>query len=251
MIISYCNKFIFIKTRKTAGSSLEVGLSRVCGPNDIITRLSSKLGEEKMRREEGGIGPLNCMKSIAEHRGFREWRKLLLRGKRAERYSQHMTAQEIRDRIGEPIWSSCLRFTIERNPWDRALSRYWWRKYKWEKRGRSNFPDLTEFLLYLEREKPHRLTNWGHYTINDQIAVDRVIFYETLSRDLEQLHRDLGLEGDISLPRERAKGSFRQDKRHHSEILSPKDKEIIARNCRREIEAFGYEFKPQSTQGRE
>ena len=40
MIISHEHKFIFLKTRKTAGTSIELALSQLCGPNDIITPIS-------------------------------------------------------------------------------------------------------------------------------------------------------------------------------------------------------------------
>jgi hypothetical protein len=36
MIISHEHKFIFIKTKKTAGTSIELALSQLCGPDDII-----------------------------------------------------------------------------------------------------------------------------------------------------------------------------------------------------------------------
>ena len=37
MIISHKHKFIFFKTRKTAGSSIQVSLAKYCGEDDIIT----------------------------------------------------------------------------------------------------------------------------------------------------------------------------------------------------------------------
>ena len=41
MIISHKWKFIFIKTQKCAGSSVERALAPVCGPRDILTKVSS------------------------------------------------------------------------------------------------------------------------------------------------------------------------------------------------------------------
>jgi len=40
MIISHKHKFIYIKCRKTAGTSIEMSLSKLCGPQDIITPLT-------------------------------------------------------------------------------------------------------------------------------------------------------------------------------------------------------------------
>jgi hypothetical protein len=48
------HKFIFIKTKKTAGTAIEVALSELCGPLDVIT--SYREGSEEQRR---GRGPQN------------------------------------------------------------------------------------------------------------------------------------------------------------------------------------------------
>lgn len=48
MIISHKHKFIFIKTKKTAGTSIEIALSSICDADDIITRISSE--DEKTRK---------------------------------------------------------------------------------------------------------------------------------------------------------------------------------------------------------
>ena len=245
MIISHRNRFIFIKTRKTAGSSLEIGLSRVCGPEDVITPLSAARGEEALRASEGGFGPSNHLKRVAAHRGFKEWKRLLLYGRRAE-VGEHSTAAEIRRLVGDEVWSTYYRFSVERNPWDRALSRYWWQKHRWEERGRTDFPSLSDYLVWLERNKPHWISNWGHYAIGETIAVDQVLRYENLTEELASLGQALGVSGDISLPATRAKGGLRKDTRHYGELLSEADRALIERLCHREISAFEYYFDEAS-----
>ena len=39
MIVSHAHKFIFIKTKKTAGTSLEIALSKYCGAEDVLAPL--------------------------------------------------------------------------------------------------------------------------------------------------------------------------------------------------------------------
>jgi hypothetical protein len=40
MILSEMNKFVFIKGKKVAGTSVEVALASICGSNDIITPIT-------------------------------------------------------------------------------------------------------------------------------------------------------------------------------------------------------------------
>jgi len=40
MILSKINNFLFLKTRKTAGTSIEIFLSRYCDDKDIITPIT-------------------------------------------------------------------------------------------------------------------------------------------------------------------------------------------------------------------
>ena len=50
MIISHKNKFIYIKARKVAGTSVEIALSALCGKDDIITPIYEK--DEILRMEK-------------------------------------------------------------------------------------------------------------------------------------------------------------------------------------------------------
>lgn len=92
MIVSHCHRFVFVKSHKTAGTSLEVFLSGVCGDEDIVTPILPHVEPHRARN----------------HGGF----------------FNHMPAREIRDRIGREVWDSYFKFCVERNPWDKVLSYY-------------------------------------------------------------------------------------------------------------------------------
>jgi hypothetical protein len=53
MIVSHEHKFIFLKSKKTAGTSIELALSQLCGPSDILTPLT-RIDEASRAGGRGG-----------------------------------------------------------------------------------------------------------------------------------------------------------------------------------------------------
>jgi len=52
MIISHTHKFIFIKSEKTAGTSIEAALSRYCSGDDVVTPINDY---RHNRNEKGDV----------------------------------------------------------------------------------------------------------------------------------------------------------------------------------------------------
>src|SRR4029078_3843048 len=50
MIISHEHKFIFLKTKKTAGNAIEAALSELCGPDCVITPYREESEEDRKGR---------------------------------------------------------------------------------------------------------------------------------------------------------------------------------------------------------
>lgn len=58
MIVSHRHRFIFIKTQKVAGTSVEIALSKFLGPDDVVTPILDP-ADEALRRRLGVCGPQN------------------------------------------------------------------------------------------------------------------------------------------------------------------------------------------------
>jgi Sulfotransferase family len=229
MIVSHLHRFIFIRTRKVAGTSVEMFLSRFCGEEDIVT----SLGVDEKLRENLRARNFWIAGARRRHRLLRGWWNLLGRPANGYRgFYPHIPAHELRRLLGEPIWNSYFKFTIERNPWDRQVS-----LYHWHYRDRERKPSFDLFIRSPFHRKISR--NFDTYSIGGKVAADYVCRYETLDDDLASVLKQFGIDQAVSLPR--AKGKHRSD-RAWRDYYTPRTRDIVGRWYAREIAAFGYSF---------
>ncbi len=226
MILSHRHRFIFVRTRKTASSSTEIALSSVTGPDDVLTPIM----EEHLRPEHGAknyVVPWSKRTPYGRFRTAFGSRKAKYLG-----YHNHITAAEIRALAGEAVWDGYFKFAVERNPWDRQVSHY-----HWELRKKAEPPSFETFLR-TPSLKP-QMSNWQIYTIDDRIAVDRVIAFDRLEAGLAEVADQLGIAPLPALGR--AKSDTRQ-RRDYRDYYTDETRALVGRWYEREIDAFGFTF---------
>ncbi len=230
MILSHEHRFIFLKTRKTAGTSIEIALSKFCGDKDIITRITKQ--DEVLRSQLGFRGPQNFLVRASKY-DILDILRIVRDGRL--RINNHDPASLLTKYIDKENFEEYHKFTVVRNPWDMAVSMYYW-QVNGPSEEFSKTMSFKDFINYCPREL---LDNSLIYLIDGESIIDTFIKFENLANDWKALVNLIGLE-ELELPR--AKSGTRKDKRHYSMIYDDEDVEFIRSLCSWEIENSGYEF---------
>ncbi len=229
MIISHRYKFIFIKTHKTAGSSMEMALGPLCGPDDVVTPMESN--------RHGDI-PRNFHADTLIGRayaGSRLFRKCVNRHSPVlgKWYYEHMPAWRVREQIGEEVWNSYHKFCFERNPWAKVVSYYNWKRLG---QGRS-LPSFRDYVLH----KTHRLPMDARlYFDGDACLMNEVVDYADFKTGFANVCAKLGVPYDGVMPRE--KTNITEKPVDYREFYDEETKAKVAEVFAREIKLMGYTF---------
>jgi len=206
MIISHEHKFIFVKTRKTAGSSLEHLLYPYLNKEiDICT----------------GSPRDNTPSLNVEHYGT----------------NGHLSWKEINNSLMvDNVWDNYYKFTIERNPWDKVVSSYFWHKeIKKEQFGDIDFESYVRTCQLLP-------TDWQLYTDNNKVALNDVYQYDNLTQMYEDLNQLFG----FNITKEqrantKLKSGIRKVK-DYKDIHTKGTINFVSKLFENEIKTFGYSY---------
>jgi len=236
MLVSHRYKFIYTKTAKTAGTSVESYFEQYCMPDGEWT---VEHGRDLYVSESGIIG----------FRGSNRPKEIS--------WYHHMSAKKIREQIGEEVWNSYFKFCVVRDPFDKAVSAFFHFK-KFRERAGSGEPgkSLRKRLAGLFRKEPvfrdikEEFEHWlsrgemvvdrDKYTIDDVFCVDEVIRYENLQGDMEKVCQRIGVEWEPARLPEFKKG-IRDESVGFADIYTPKSIQIVSDLYAYELERFGYQ----------
>lgn len=238
MIISHKYKCIFIKTKKTAGTSFEIAFSKFLAPEDTITPVSGK--DELIRKEKYDISCQHYRKSLLEY-SVKDFGSLALKGFKARKYWNHIPAAMVRQNLGPDLFNSYYKFTIERNPWDKVVSRFYWQKKDMLVEGQ----EANQFREYVKSgeafENDH---GFDMYTVNGVPAMDHYIQFEKLEEGLNEVSAHLNLDESLYdvMKSTTAKGNYRPRGKDYHLLYDDESKSIVETVFAREIRLLGYHF---------
>jgi hypothetical protein len=121
-------------------------------------------------------------------------------------------------------WQTYLKITSIRNPWDRAISWYFWHNKEWDK-------ETFKKTIY----KCYPMTSMVCYA--DKLDMDYIIKYETLQEDFDNMCVLLKID-KVKLPQ--------YNQTAHDDYRSYYDNEmveIVAKLHSKDIELFDYTFE--------
>jgi hypothetical protein len=149
------------------------------------------------------------------------------------KFHPHMTAEELRELVGPDFFKSAFKVTVERHPYEKAVSQAYYRMFKRQRM-------VESFSKFLDRTvRKGGYAGFPIWSIDGEVAVDDFIRQENLVQDLERVTKRLGIAMPDPLPE--MKTRTRADKRPAREILTDEQKDVVYETCKREFEILGYE----------
>jgi hypothetical protein len=211
VLVSHIYKFIYIKNRKVAGSSVESFFGKYCQDPNKDYHYNDDIDESI--DEFGIIGAR-------------------LSGKK-NNWISHKSASCIKKDLGDVIFNNYLKFCVIRNPYDKMVSAYFWEKNN----TKQTFKDFA---------KNTNVSNIDIHCIDNVNVCDYFIRYENLEEDILKLCEKLNIQDFNITDLPKHKSTQRTDKSHYSKFYDEETKQIVYENHKKEFELFGYKFEDKN-----
>jgi len=246
MILSVRHKFVFIKGMKVAGTSVEMALAPLCGPQDVITPISPIDELERMKR--GGRAQNYSTSPVLEA----DWLQKIAQAKPEDLekipqpspiFYNHMTLFEVLNRYPQPL--AGFRFIgIERSPYAKVISwanmRLTYGQYR-DGSGamRAGYDQIRAYLdQSFENGRVLDCRNIDRYRGADGRIGVELMRYATLNKEFDAFVRSLGM---ATPPLPHAKMGLLSDGLNAQDVLRSEQIARINSLFAEEFDTFGYE----------
>jgi hypothetical protein len=214
-MISHKHKFIFIHVPKTAGNSIQNYLQNYSEDKIWVT-------EEQATHNAKS-------KSHLDRFEIRSSNKKLKIHKHATLNAYYNAWQKKYESIED-----FFKFGVTRNPWDRAISYYFWKGHK-----SFNKKIFINNLIQRNRNnyRPKPCVDYFCVKKYNDHKLDYVIRFENIQKDFNIVCDKIGI------PTQQLPHKNKSSHKHYTEYYDDETREIVAKKYAKDIEFFGYEFE--------
>lgn len=157
----------------------------------------------------------------------------------------HLTAKEVIAKIGKQQWNVAYKFTFVRNPWDKVVSLYEYRRKKDKTKLTSRnipFTDWVRLTLGPDND-PYYYNNVKSFQpqvewLKDDegvIAIDFIGKFESIRTDFEQIRQSIGTSEELPHLNATKRSNYR-------DYYDNETRQIVASWYHEDIETFAYTF---------
>ncbi len=237
MLISHRKRFIYTKTAKTAGTSVESYFEKYCMPEDAW--------EFSHEREEY-VSNAGIIGYRGSDHGGKKWHN-------------HMSAKDIKEKTSDVVWNTYFKFCVVRDPFDKLVSGFYYfftkqendcsKMVHWKYWVKTLLGKTNAVKAITRKRNIEQFRNWilsggsfidrDRYMINGDICVDYVIRYEQLQEGIKYVCTLLEIPFE---PEEipTLKVGMRDKNLLLSDYYDERTIKIVSDLYRVELEKFGY-----------
>lgn len=229
VLVCHEHRFIFLKTRKTASTSVEMFFEPYCrdvAPEEVTISVPETV------EPKGIVGAREACRRTA-----------------TDKWYGHLAAVKVRDYLGFETWSRYFKFATVRNPFAAFLSYYFFCQDEPYARDDAEFERHRKSFRRFARnlQKQHGFGDRTIVFVDGRYALDGLIRYECLSDDVAEICHKLDLTFEREhLPQTRVNQGM-DSPYPVRDYYDTKSREIVEKSYDWAFSAVGYNREPPAS----
>ncbi|HFD79851.1 MAG TPA: sulfotransferase [Gammaproteobacteria bacterium] len=160
---------------------------------------------------------------------------------------QHLMAKHVRQEVGEDVFDRYYKFSLVRNPYDKAVSQFEYMKKRPDLReflGMSENDDFKTYLTLIAKKVHVQWDSQYKFILDDSgnALVDYVGRFENFDEDVTTILDALNMHKNIFGVRKKIPHTNKSTRKHYRDYYDDESKAMLEALYKKDIAMFGYAF---------